>query len=82
MNDAIYNEFDLDHAAIMAFEAELEAELESELEVGTVFTFPKSRRNRTYEVIAILGDVVEYGMVGKPEKGTYSMPIDHQIVKV
>ena len=78
MNDAIYNEFDLDHAALMAFEEELE----SELEVGTVFTFPKSRRNRTYEVIAILGDVVEYGMVGKPEKGTYSMPIDHQIVRV
>ena len=78
MNDVIYNEFDLDHEALMAYEAELEAELE----VGTVFTFPKSRRNRTYEVIAILGDVVEYGMVGKPEKGVYSMPIDHQIVRV
>jgi len=78
MNDAIYNEFDLDHEAIMAFEEELE----SELEVGTVFTFPKSRRNRTYQVIAILGDVVEYGMVDKPEKGVYSMPIDHQIVRV
>ena len=78
MNDVIYNEFDLDHAALMAFEEELE----SELEIGTVFTFPKSRRNRTYEVIAILGDVVEYGMVGKPEKGVYSMPIDHQIVRV
>ena len=78
MNDVIYNEFDLDHAALMAFEEELE----SELEVGTVFTFPKSRRNRTYEVIAILGDVVEYGMVGKPEKGVYSMPITHEIVRV
>ena len=74
MNDAIYNEFDLDHAALMAFE--------EELEVGTVFTFPKSRRNRTYEVIAILGDVVEYGMVDKPEKGVYSMPITHEIVRV
>jgi hypothetical protein len=39
MNDAIYNEFDLDHEAIMAFEDELE----SELEVGTVFTFARMR---------------------------------------
>jgi len=76
--DNVQNEYDLDHAAIMAYEEELEAELE----VGTVFTFPKSRRNRTYRVIAILGDVVEYGMVDKPEKGTYSMPITHEIVKV
>ena len=76
--DNVQNEYDRDHATIMAFESELE----SELEVGTVFTFPKSRRNRTYQVIAILGDVVEYGMVDKPEKGVYSMPIDHQIVKV
>ena len=76
--DNVQNEYDRDHAAITAFEAELE----SELEVGTIFTFPKSRRNRTYQVIAILGDVVEYGMVDKPEKGVYSMPIDHQIVKI
>ena len=76
--DNVQNEYDRDHAAIMGFEAELE----SELEVGTIFTFPKSRRNRTYQVIAILGDVVEYGMVDKPEKGVYSMPIDHQIVKI
>jgi len=76
--DNVQNEYDLDHAALMAFEAELELELE----IGTVFTFPKSRRNRTYQVIAILGDVVEYGMVDKPEKGVYSMPITHEIVKV
>ena len=78
MNDAIYNEFDLDHEEIMAFEDELE----SEMEVGTVFTFPKSRRNRTYQVMAIFGDEVHYAMVDKPEKGIYSMPITHEIVRV
>jgi len=76
--DNVQNEYDLDHEAIMAFEEELE----SELEVGTVFTFPKSRRNRTYRVIAIVDDVVVYDMLDKPEKGMYSMPIDHQIVRV
>ena len=78
MNDAIYNEFDLDHAALMAFEDELE----SEMEVGTVFTFPKSRRNRTYQVMAVCEGKVLYTMVGKPEKGIFAMPIDHQIVRV
>jgi len=79
--DLINEEFDMDNDALMDFETELEAPSPEGLpDVGTVFTFPKSRRNRTYQVIGILGDTIEYGMVDKPEKGVYSMPITHEII--
>lgn len=78
--DMIAEQYDMDHEALMAFEAE--ENQAGSLEIHDMFTFPKSRRNRTYHVMAIFGDEVHYAMVDKPEKGIYSMPITHEIVRV